>query len=239
MGNDRLACNQMSPVFDWTSRHDPRSRDYSIRAALPEQVKRKRKLWFVPRPVIDQGKEGACVGFGWTNELRGDPAQVTFKDPVATALDIYRQAQFVDEFEGNNYSGTSVLAGAKTVQTMGYISNYRWAFGIDDVIDALCTTGPVVLGIPWYNSMYWPSKSGMISVTGDIVGGHCILATGYHPAKRFLAEGWKNTFEVIRLRNSWGPYYGDKGDCWIRIEDLDLLLKGTGEACVPIGRKRP
>lgn len=229
----------MSPVFDWASRHDPRSLDYPIRAALPEKVKRKRKMWAVPRPVIDQGKEGACVGFGWTNELRAAPVQITFSDPVATALDIYHQAQFVDEFEGTNYSGTSVLAGAKVVQTMGYISNYRWAFSIDDVIDTLCTTGPVVLGIPWYDSMYRPRDSGIISVSGEIVGGHCILATGYHPAKRFRAEGWANTFEVIRLRNSWGPFYGSDGDCWIRVEDLEWLLKHEGEACVPMGRKRP
>ena len=119
---------------------------------------------------------------------------------------------------------------------MGRITGYRWAFGIDDVIDTLVSTGPVVLGIPWYDSMYQTRSSGLIDVSGKVVGGHCILACGYNPKKRFLREGLK-AFEVIKLRNSWGPSFGIGGDGWIKVEDLAALLKDQGEACVPQGRK--
>lgn len=226
----------MTRVLDWQSRHDPRSLDYPVRAALPDTVRRRRRKWFVPRPVIDQGREGACVGFGWTNELRAEPVRVKFPDPTAFAVGLYRQAQLVDEWAGEDYSGTSVLAGAKVAQSLGYISGYRWAFGIDDVVDTLVTSGPVVLGIPWHESMYTTRPSGLVDVSGECVGGHCILATGYDPKKRFISEGIRNTFEAVRLRNSWGNDWGVDGDGWIRVTDLAALLKGEGEACVPMGR---
>jgi len=237
--DSRLAGDEMNRTLDWVSRHDERSLDFPIRAALPESVAVKQKTWYVPKPVIDQGREGACVGFGWTNELRARPVQVRFPYPEATALGVYNQAKKIDEFPGEDYEGTSVLAGAKVVQSTGFMTGYRWAFGIQDVIDTLIAHGPVVLGIPWYDSMYETRPSGLIDVSGNIVGGHCILATGYNPKKRFLKEGLGNTFEVIKLRNSWGSDYGVGGDGWIKAEDLARLLKGEGEACVPEGRKFP
>jgi hypothetical protein len=225
--------------LDWISRHDPRSREYPIRAALPDRVRRRRRMWFVPKPVIDQGSEGACVGFGWTNELRARPVQVSLPDPERFAIALYRQAQRVDEWPGEQYSGTSVLAGAKVCQSLGYIGAYRWAFGIDDVIDSLVAAGPVVLGIPWHESMYQTRPSGLIEVTGEPIGGHCILATGYDPKRRFLKEGFTTTFEAVRLRNSWGPTYGVDGDGWITVTDLAALLAGHGEACIPTIRAKP
>jgi hypothetical protein len=228
-----------TPMLDWKSRHDERSRAFPIREALPAQIVREKTLWFTPKPVIDQGREGACVGFGWTNELRALPVECVFPDPTAFALGLYKQAQKLDDQPGENYSGTSVLAGAKACQALGFMTGYRWAFSIDDVIDALVAQGPVVLGIPWYDSMYRTRPSGLIDVSGKVVGGHCILATGYSPKQRFLKEGLSKTFEVIRLRNSWGPTYGNGGDGWIRVSDLAALLKDQGEACIPMGRKKP
>lgn len=188
--------------------------------------------------MIDQGSEGACVGFGWTNELRAKPVPVKFPNPEQFAIGIYKQAQKIDEWPGENYSGTSVLAGAKICRSLGYIGEFRWAFGIDDVIDTLVTSGPVVLGIPWYESMYETRPSGLIDIGGKKVGGHCILATGYSPKQRFMKEGL-TTFEVVRLRNSWGPEYGVNGNGWIKVEDLAKLLSGKGEACIPVARMKP
>lgn len=185
------------------------------------------------------------MGFGWTAELQAQPSvaggtsgQIGPYPAQYFATYVYHEAQQVDDWPGNDYEGTSVLAGAKVIRTEGYIDSYRWAFTIDDVIDALIEIGPVVLGIPWFESMYETRPSGMVEVDGRLVGGHCITLTGYHPNIRLWREGWRERFEVCRWRNSWGQTYGRNGDGYIRVEDLERLLWGRygGEACIPIGR---
>ena len=160
-------------------------------------------------PVLDQGREGACVGFAWTAELiaspRPDP-HVARPTAEAYARSVYRRAQQLDYWAGEDYEGTSVLAGAKTVREAGFIDGYRWAFGVDDVRDAVIDIGPVVVGVPWLESMFTPRRSGLLEVHGPAVGGHALCVTGYHPNMRLgVWEGWFRRFEVFRLRQSWGP----------------------------------
>jgi hypothetical protein len=148
------------------------------------------------------------------------------------ALEIYRAAQRIDEWEGEQYSGTSVLAGAKVVTASGYIGGYRWCFGIADVRDAVVRIGPVVIGIPWYEEMYETRASGLVKVGGGLVGGHCITLTGYNPSMDIDGK----VREVFRWRNSWGPTYGIKGSGFIEGFRLAALLDDGGEACVPMDR---
>lgn len=231
-------------TLDWVSKHDPRSRDYPIRELIGENVKRRYKAWGSPRERLDQGSEGACVGFGWTHELLASPARAVLGyDAHEFARNVYRGAQRIDQWPGEDYDGTSVLAGAQTVQRAGFIGGYRWSFGIDDTLDTLCAPaseggGPVVIGIPWYDSMYQTRPGGLVEVGGSLVGGHCLVLTGYHPGIRIREEGWLKRFEVVRWRNSWGRHYGRRGDGYIRVEDLAALLDQQGEACVPVGRVR-
>jgi hypothetical protein len=236
-------------TFDWQSRHDPRSLNFPIRTAIGATVERRKRFWRPSNLRLDQGSEGACVGFGWTAELIAEPMAVKLGDLSASnrfARELYWQAQRIDEWPGENYEGTSVLAGAKTTRDGGYISGYRWAFGIDDVIDTLCSSaarggGPVVIGIPWFDGMYETRPSGLVEVSGHIVGGHCITLTGYHPGIRLWREGWTKRFEVVKWRNSWGKDYGVNGDGYVKVEDLAMLLSGRygAEACVPMGRANP
>lgn len=229
---------QEDPRLGWVSIHDPQSRAFPIRTALPRTVEDKPRTWRLG-PVLDQGREGACVGFGWTAELLGSPRPDRHATaPIANeyARGVYRRAQDIDEYsEGTE--GTSVLAGAKVVQERGFIGEYRWCFSIEDVRDAVIAEGPVVIGIPWYSSMYGTRPSGLVEVDGDLVGGHCILVHGYHPSMRIQGENYHERFKVFRWRNSWGPSYGKDGNGIIRYEDLRDLLKSWGEAAVPTGRK--
>lgn len=223
------------PILDWKSHHDPQSRAYPVRAIVGEAVAPRRRLW-KPGIVLDQGSEGACVGFGWTGELLASPrrseTKVSAAQGNAYALGIYHRAQVLDDWPGENYSGTSVLAGAKAVMEKGLIESYRWAFGINDVRDALIKEGPVVIGIPWYESMYETTADYEVLVDGDMVGGHCILLTGYDPAHPEF-----DGREMYRWRNSWGSSYGHHGNAWIDAGDLADLLADDGEACVPMGRR--
>lgn len=226
-------------TLDWVSEHDPRSLDYPIRSLIRSSVPDVPKRWKVGN-VLDQGQEGSCVGHGWTTELMASPKPVRL-DPDkghAYAVDVYNNAQLTDEWEGEDYDGTSVLAGAKVIQSRGYMDEYRWAFTVDDVKDAILTNGPVVIGIRWYESMYETRPSGLVEIGGPIVGGHCLTLTAYHPSMRLNGEDWNERFRVFRWRNSWGNWYGRNGDGFIRYEDLRDLLAGDGEACVPVGRHK-
>lgn len=112
----------------------------------------------------------------------------------------------------------------------GIIHQYRWAFGIQDVIGALMSQGPVVLGINWYSGMY-NAPGGKLRVSGNHVGGHAILAIGYNPSSQvFDGE------ETVILQNSWGRSWGIDGIAEITVEELGRLLREGGEACVPLVR---
>ena len=192
--------------------------------------------------MLDQGAEGACVGFAWCGELMASPKPIRFDDADDFARTIYREAQHVDEWPGENYEGTSVLAGAKVIQASGLIGEYRWAFGVDDVIDTLCAPyadggGPVVIGIPWLDGMYETRPSGLVDVSGSIVGGHALTLIGYHP--NMLIRGEPGRHEVVKWRNSWGSIYGRRGTGYVRVDDLERLLASAygAEACVPLARR--
>jgi hypothetical protein len=227
-------------TLDWVPRYDERSRDHRVRSFLREypNVPDTARTWR-PGFVLDQGREGACVGFGWTGELIGSPSPdpyVLATGATTYARSVYREAQQIDEWEGENYEGTSVLAGAKVVQRTGLIGGYKWAFTIEEVRDAIITMGPVVIGVNWYSDMYDTDKHGVVKIGGDLVGGHCLFVYEYHPRKR-LPGDWFGRHRVFRWRNSWGLHYGIGGSGYIHYDDLARLLREGGEACVPVDRK--
>lgn len=225
------------PRLDWSPQHDPRSFEYPIRAQL--QSVPKIPVVYRMGPVLDQGYEGACVGFGWTAELIGSPRPfptITTERGNAYAREYYYRCKQIDAWPGEDYDGTSVLAGAKVAKERHLVDEYRWAFSIEDVRDSVIKEGPVVIGIPWYSGMYETRESGLVQVGGTLVGGHCLLVTGYHPNMRITGEDWDKRYEVFRLRNSWGESYGKGGSATILYEDLRDLLNEWGEACVPMGR---
>lgn len=225
--------------FGWKSKHDSRSLDYDIRSILKrKRIIVKRVMW-EEGTVLDQGREGACVGFAWMGELLAAPVrpdrQPSQELGNALASWYYKRAQKVDQWPGEDYEGTSVLAGAKIMKEEGFIESYRWCFDIKDVRDTVITTGPVVIGIPWKAGMYETLPEGLVKVHGKNVGGHALVITGFDPAMKINGR----VQPVFRWRNSWGSGYGVDGSGYIRYNDLEELLKQTGEACVPLGRKVP
>lgn len=226
-------------VFDWKPYFDERSREYDVRSLLGAQEIKKTARFWEEGTVLDQGSEGACVGFGWMAEIIAAPVQPdeqpTEEIGNRLAQYYYKEAQKIDEWPGEDYDGTSVLAGAKVMKQQGLIAEYRWCFSIEDIIDTVVAKGPVVIGIPWYSAMYQTNQAGLVNVGGKKVGGHCLTITGYDPEKKF----GRQTIEVFRWRNSWGQDYGDGGSGYIKVSDLRKLFEEGGEACVPVIRHKP
>jgi hypothetical protein len=231
---------------------DEQSRAFPIRAAgVP--VKPRSYTWRVMAPwVIDQYREGACVGLCIANEAQCRPAEVVFgSKEVAEKVGkegFYWGAQRIDQWQGGSYpgaspryEGTSVLAGMKTAQQLGYFRQYRWAFGLQDVVYGIGRNGPAVLGINWYDSMYRPNN-GWISPRGShVVGGHAILARAVKILwlNKALAGTWAGVDldrSYVVLRNSWGISWGDHGDAKLTLSDLGWLLDQQGEAVFAVDR---
>jgi hypothetical protein len=215
---------------------DPRSDEFPMRRLLSHPVPPKPRsyTWSVgegavaayptTQLVLDQGQEGACVGFSFAHEYAAKPQIVKDVDKW-TAHSIYRWAQDNDEWPGSDYSGTSVLAGAKAGVDRGVYKSYAWSHSAAELAVVVSRKGPVVLGIDWYRGMY-DTMNGYIEVAGDIVGGHAILCRGYSTNRH-----------AFLLHNSWGWDWGVNGTAWLRESDLQILLNQGGEACLPLRTK--
>lgn len=216
--------NNEDRTFDRLPEFDPKSLAFPIRTLVENKVRRSY-TWSVP-VKLDQGREGACVGFGWAHELAARPR--VFTDITNQyALNLYHRAQQLDVWPGEDYEGTSVLAGAKAVMETGRMRQYRWALGPgaaaaeNDLALAVGYKGPAVLGTYWYDGMFTPDSKGFLHPTGAIAGGHCYLAYGY-----------SLPLNAYKIWNSWGTgHYG-----YISQQDMITLLANDGEACIPVLR---
>jgi hypothetical protein len=125
------------------------------------------------------------------------------------------------------YEGTSVLAGVKIAHAQGWFDEYRWAFSLDELIMGVGHNGPAVLGVAWYEGMYFPDADGFVHIKGNRVGGHCILCNAVNVKHKYFT-----------LTNSWGAGWGMVGTCFISFDDMERLLAERGEAVFFIHRHR-
>lgn len=211
---------------------DERSKNYPIIETI--ENKSPRSYTWSCSQHLDQGQDGSCVGFSITHELIARPSTIKNLDNKFAKEKIYWEAQKIDPWDGGSYpnsspfyEGTSVLAGIKIIQKLGYIDSYRWAFGLDDLVMAVGHAGPAVIGIPWYSGMFDMHSCGQLHISGDIAGGHAILVKGVNIKNK-----------TFTLHNSWGESWASKGDVLIGWDEMERLLHEDGEAVIPVGRNK-
>jgi hypothetical protein len=219
---------QQQPQYGLGRIHAPDDRDRQF--MLPRQAEVAPtvtyKYWTAPQP-LDQGATSTCVGHGWFHYLKCSPVRNIEKIP--SPYEIYDAAQLVDEWEGTDYDGTSVRAGAKVLKARGYLSGYRWAFDGATVVNHLLTTGPAVIGTSWTEGMMSTDEQGFVYPRGRLVGGHCVVVIGTN-TKAKCPDG---RIGFATFLNSWSRDWGSlNGRGRIVLEDLDALIRDQGEACV-------
>lgn len=216
------------PRLDRLVQFDERSR--AFRAVEGIEDKPLRSYSWNKTVWLDQGQEGACVEFAYAHEFAARPVVIPAEVvvPITQQHKIYWPAQQKDPWPGGSYpgaspfyEGTSTLAGAQVSKELGFIDEYRWAFGEDDLALTVGYKGPVVLGINWYRGMYDTDADGFIHKTGSVAGGHAILCAAI-----------SIKLDAYRLDNSWGLDWGVNGSCWISRADMKDLLAEDGEALV-------
>ena len=215
---------------------DKKSREYPIRALLPKKLPVKTSSIHRCPVHLDQGQVGSCVGNGFTHARATTPHAHTKGMTEATALEVYHQATLLDRIAGSyppEDTGSSVLAGAKATTKMGWWTSYHWAFSIDDVVDTLLHSGPVVVGTNWHQNMFDCSGPDyLLDISGDIVGGHCYLLRGVTLGGHL--PGQSAPVDFITIRNSWSKTWGKNSDAHILVTDMESLLMHDGEAVVPV-----
>lgn len=204
---------------------DTRDRTYLVSSLLLEAPEITEKYWWPDGWWGDQGDSTMCVCYSWLHWLEDGPVvQDTISSrpkPLMPPAQLYKECQLRDQWEGENYPGTSVRAGAKILKHLGLISEYRWALNINEIINTILMLGPMVVGTKWYSAMSEPDSKGFIKVSGRNFGGHAYLLNGVDVNKG-----------IFRVKNSWGKDWGKDGHAFINIDDFEKLFNESGEACI-------
>jgi hypothetical protein len=171
--------------------------------------------------ILNQGNEGACVGFGWTAWENAKPRGFRVQQGYDYAFDWYKKAQGIDPWPGDDYSGTTVRAGARIGVQRELLGTYLWGSGKDDIDAWLLTKGPIVVGSTWFRSMDSVGPLGWVKVdpSSGKRGGHCYLLLGRRSGNYVF-------------QNSWGAGYADDGLFYMNTENfIKLLSWGDAEFC--------
>lgn len=207
---------------------DNRDKKYLINDILDkDDIRLKYKYWWSNGWWGNQGDKPYCVAYSWVHWLAAGPQTQLVKrslredgSPFDTTY-LYKEAQKVDSWPGENYDGTSVRAGADILKKHGFISEYRWSWDIKTTIKTLLTVGPVVVGTWWTEKMFYPNIDGIIKPCNNKMGGHAYLLDGINTEKK-----------LIRIKNSWGKKWGKNGFAYISFDDMEKLIKDDGEICL-------
>lgn len=200
-------------------------------------------------PILDQGKEGACTGFGLatvihylllTREVVPDKGQISPRM-------LYEMARRYDEWPGENYSGSSARGAMKGWYKHGICSRKHWIYDEKDgkqdaklysqrYSDALRRPLGAYLRVNHKDIIAMHSAISEVEVlyaTGQVhsgwdnVGGDGLIAW----AEKNKVEGG-HAFAIVGydekglwLQNSWGEDWGDGGFAQISYDDW--LANGT------------
>ncbi len=195
---------------------DARDRLHLASPPKAAEIEIRRKHWRTG-VILNQGTKPHCVGFTGEQLLASSPVRNKF---YKTPAELYAECQEADEFEGNDYDGTTVRALFKVLRTRGYIESWQNAFDADTAIRHVLAVGPVALGLSWYSSMFYPSWFGgeqfiKVDKNSAAAGGHALLWTGCNLDKPCHC----GSPGAARLTNSWGREFGDKGKVWICLKN--------------------
>jgi hypothetical protein len=199
--------------------------------AVPEPAHRKR-YWY-SASTLNQGESAGVVGFVWTHwcadRRLGSPGALD--DDFA--LGLYRESKTVAGLDPDDETlGSWVWAGERVLVNGHTIEQSFSCPDIETLVPALLERGPVVAGLGWYESMMSPEEVDgrmVCRVAGQTSGGHAILLNGVD-----LDLELDGVRGFVRLKNSWGPEWGDDGQALVAIRDLATLLESASDVLLPI-----
>lgn len=209
--------------------HDERSRGYQAPLA-PEA---SSAWWRHYGHILNQGDIGSCTGNALVQCLVTGPLRrLGWYASEPKALDAYHLATVLDGFDGvwpPDDTGSSGLAACKAGVQLGWITEYRHAFGLDQARRAIAVS-PMLCGTAWYESMFEPDADGFVRPVGEKVGGH-----------EYVSLAWDALDGTWTFQNPWGKPWGvavkgltTGGAFRMRDRDFGMLLEDSGDLTVPV-----
>jgi hypothetical protein len=191
-------------------------------------------------PILDQGKEGACTGFGLAsvvNYLLRTRKIVPDETPVSPWM-LYQMAKRYDEWAGEDYEGSSARGAMKGWHKHGICGDTLWELGGDltplaskdatqrplgayyrvnhkDLVamhSAIAEVGILYATASVHEGWEKVGRNGTITLSDVKLGGHAFAIVAY--------DG-----EGFWLQNSWGDKWGKEGFAHISYDDW--LANGT------------
>lgn len=180
-------------------------------------------------PIVrDQGAMGSCVGFSGCTVLA---EHAEHRDKVFSPMWLYTEAQKLDEWPGEDYSGTSISGACKALRTVGVCQEDFWPYGGDifrgaeidasrhrihsyfriEPGDIVAMKTMLMKECLWcafdvregfYNAVYDGIVHDAGYLKGRSYGGHAVALVGWKTIDGRLY--WE-------FQNSWGYKWGDHG----------------------------
>ena len=186
---------------------------------------RDTKLWATGK-VLNQEDTPHCVGFAAAGFKSTAPVMTLSSD--GEGHDIYYRCKEIDGDPGAE-DGTWARSACQVLKERGDIPGYAWVNSIDAAISWILTKGPLLACTNWYEDMNYPQMTGgYLKPTGQWLGGHGYLLTGY----------WKK-YDAFQMLNSWGEDWGFFGIAYIKRPDFEKLWLSDGELLAMVEKTTP
>jgi hypothetical protein len=196
-------------------------------------------------PILDQGQEGACTGFGLATvanyllrRRRVDASTLTVSPRM-----LYEMARRYDEWEGEDYSGSSARGAMKGWHKHGVCGDRLWPYKTSDPGGDLTEKRSSDAGRRPLGAYYRVNHKDLVAMHSAIAEVGILYATaavhegwnevgsdGIIPLREKIVGG--HAFAIVAyndhgfwLQNSWGKSWGREGFAFISYDDW--LENGT------------
>jgi C1A family cysteine protease len=208
-------------------------------------VKRSKSLTDFNKPILpveNQGMFPTCVAVSG-KKVCEHHLNVT---PLS-AMWLYKKAQRMDEFSGENYDGTSIFGATNALKDAGICLEHLFPYNetsykgeltyeatndastrkinnflqvkntIDDIV-SIVTSKPLWVTIPVHEGFYYHTNG---FIPNNYTSSYL---SGYHAV---LLTGYKTVDGVLYfiLQNQWGTDYGDNGFCYMNADEFVSCVK--------------
>jgi len=190
--------------------------------------------------ILDQGQLGSCTGNavcgllgcqGLYEDLSA-AQQSGLVEPQAVAF--YSLATRIDGYAGQyppTDTGSDGPSAAKAAMQLGYATGYVHATTFTGAVAAV-EKGAGMAGTNWYNGMFSPNSSGVVSISkrDTLAGGH------EYVVRQIDAEN-----ELVWCDNSWGTSFGVGGRFAMAFTTFERLITEDGDftTLVPLASPAP